>query len=175
VRCSEGSRISAATGIRLVIALVGLTSSACFRYARIEMRSSAVEAQINRSDSETIFVTTSEGQEQAISRSDVVEIDHPGKVRLVTGILMVAGGAAMLLYGLVHQPCSGVSDVCDYSGKVTAIVFAVPLLVGGGALATSGGFTYRNSVVAAKPSSVFPGAQALRHSLPRLACSFCAH
>jgi hypothetical protein len=176
VRCPEGSRISAATGIRLVIALVGLTSSACFRYARIEMRSSAtVEARINRSDSETIFVTTSEGQDQAISRSDVVEIDHPGKVRLVTGILMVAGGATMLLYGLVHQPCSGASDVCDYSGKTMAIVFAVPFLVGGGALATSGGLTYRNSVVAAKPSSVVPGAQALRHSLPRLACSFCVH
>jgi hypothetical protein len=174
-RHAEGSRIFAAPGIRLAIALVCLTSSACFRYARIERRSSAaLEARIDRSDNETIFVTTSEGQEQAISRSDVVDEDHPGKVRLTTGMLMVAGGAAMFIYGLVHQPCGVGTDVCDYSGKVMAIVFAVPLLVGGGALATSGGLTYHNSVTAAKPSSVVPSAQAMRHSLPRLTCSFCS-
>jgi hypothetical protein len=174
-RRAEGSRFFLAPGLRLAVALLCLTSSACFRYARIERRSSTtLEARIDRSDSETISVTSSEGQEQTISRSDVVDIDHPGKVRLTTGVLMVAGGAAMLLYGLVHQPCSGGGDACDYSGKVIAIVSAVPLLAGGGVLATSGGLTYYNSVTAATPSSVVPSTQAMRHSLPRLTCSFCS-
>ena len=174
-RREEGSRILSAPGLALAIAFLCFSASGCFRYARIERKSSAtLEAQIDRSDSEKIFITSSEGQEQTINRSDVVDIDHPGKVRLTTGMLAIAGGAAMLIYGLVHQPCGGGTDVCDYSGKVMPIVFAVPLLVGGGALVTSGGLAYHTSVTAAKPSSVVPSAQAMRHSLPRLTCTFCS-
>jgi hypothetical protein len=175
-RGAETSRVVSAAGLGLAIALLCLASSACFRYARIERRSStALEARIDRSDSERIFVTSSEGHGQTISRSDVVDIDHPGKIRLTTGTLMVVGGAAMLLSGLLHQPCSGGGDVCDYSWKVNAIIYAIPLLAGGGVLATSGGLTYYKSVTAAAPSPVVPSPQAMRHSLPRLTCSFCSH
>ena len=103
-RRPEGSLIFLAPGLWLAVILLCLASSACFRYARIETGSSTtLEARIDRSDSETIFVTSSEGKEQTISRSEVVDIDHPGKARLTTGVLMVAGGAAMLIYGLVHR------------------------------------------------------------------------
>ena len=83
----------------------------------------------------------------------------------------------MLIYGLVHQPCNPgpQNDTCDYSENLMLIVTSIPLLVGGGVLATSGGLTYHDSVTAARPSPAIPSTQALRHSLPRLTCSFCSH
>ncbi len=177
-RRGKGSRISFAPGTCLAIALLCLSSSACFRYARIERRSApTLEARIDRSDGENLYVTSSEGQEQTVSRADVVDVDHPGKVRLTTGMLMLAGGAAMLIYGLVHQPCNPgpLNDTCNYSENLMLIVSSFPLLVGGCVLATSGGLTYHDSVTAARPSPAIPGTQAMRYSQPRLTCSFCSH
>jgi hypothetical protein len=175
-RHEKDSRISRAPGLHLATALLCLTSSACFRNARIERQSApTLEAQIDRSDSENLFVTSSEGQEQSISRADVVDIDHPGKIRLATGMMSTTGGAALLIYGLVHQPCTRGVDTCDYSGNLMAIVSAIPLLVGGVVLAASGGLTYHRSVAASNPSPAIPSTQAMQHSLPRLTCTFCTH
>jgi hypothetical protein len=178
-RHAKDFRISHSPGIRLAIAFLCLASSACYGYASIERRSAPIlEALIERSDEENLFVTLSEGQEQTVNRADVVDIAHPGKVRLTTGMMIAAAGVSLLIYGLVHNPCSGGNpgDSCEEAIlNLFWIEGGVSMIVGGGVLATTGGFTYYNSVTAAKPSPAIPSRQAIRHSLPRLTCSFCSH
>ena len=113
-----------------------------------------------------------------MSRTDVVEISHPGKVRLTIGSMIVAAGAAMLIYGLVRKPCTvGPGESCEeaFVGHFMLIQGGVGALLGGGALAITGWFAYDNSTTAAEPSRVIPSTEAMRHSLPRLTCSFCPH
>jgi len=178
-RSIESSRFPFTPGLSLVMALLCLTSSACYRYASIERRSvPALQARIDRSDRENLFVTTSDGQEQTVSRAEVVNISHPGKIRLTTGILIASAGVAMVLYGLLHQPCSGrpPGDACEQSwDDLGAIADGVAFLTGGGVLAISGGLSYYNSVTVAEPAAPMQGTQAMRHPLPRLTCSFCSH
>lgn len=177
-RYAKDFRASHSPNLRLAIALLCATSSACYGYASIERRSApTLEARIDRSNEESLFVTPNEGQEQTVSRADVVDISHPGKVRLTTGTMIAAAGAALLIYGLVHNPCAGGNpgDSCEEAfANLVWIQGGLGMLVGGAALATTGGFAYYNSVTAAKPSPALPSTQAMRNSLPRLTCSFCS-
>jgi len=107
-RYQAGNSASRSRGFRSILTLVCLTSSSCYGYATIERRSGAtLEAQIDRSDTENLYATPEDGPQQAVSRADVLDIGHPGKVRIATGTLIVAAGASMLIYGLLHPSCSG--------------------------------------------------------------------
>lgn len=46
------------------------------------------EARIERSDSDTLYILDDNGQETAVSRADIVDIDHPGNV---VAIAMIPG------------------------------------------------------------------------------------
>ena len=177
-RYAKELRISPSPNLRPALALLCAACSACYGYASIERRSGpTLEARIDRSNEETLFVTSNEGQELTVSRDDVVDIAHPGKVRLTTGTMLAAAGAALLIYGLVHDPCPGAKpgDSCEEAfGNLMWIQGGLGMLVGGAALATTGGFAYYNSVTAANPSPALPSTQAMRNSLPRLTCSFCS-
>jgi hypothetical protein len=175
----QHSRIAHTPGLRLAIAL-SLTLSGCFGYARIERRSAtALEARIERSDSEKLFVTSGEGKEETVNRGDVVDIDHPGKVRLTLGTMIAAAGAAMLIYGLAREPCRtshpGSGEGCEEAFLNWILIMdGAAALLGGSALAITGGFAYHNSTTATEFSPAIPSTQAMRHSLPRLTCSFCS-
>ena len=113
-----------------------------------------------------------------MNRTDVVDIYHPGKIRLTIGSMVVAAGTAMLIYGLVRKSCTvGPGESCEGAGvdKLLLIQGGVGAILGGGALALAGWFAYDDSTTAAEPSPAIPSAQAMRHSLSRLTCSFCSH
>jgi hypothetical protein len=166
------------TCLRLAIALVCVTSSACYGHASIERRSGPpLEARIDRSDEENLYVTSNEGQAEKVSRADVVDIAHPGKIRLTTGTMLAAAGVALFVYGLVHKPCAGGNpgDSCEEAfANLAWIQGGLGMLLGGAALAITGGFAYENSVTAAGPIPAVLRTQAMRDSLPRLTCSFCS-
>jgi hypothetical protein len=177
-RYTKDLRNSHSPNLRLAIALICGTCSACYGYASIERRSGPpLQARIDRSNEQSLFVTSNDGQEQIVSRDDVVAIAHPGIVRLTTGTMIAVAGVALLIYGLVHKPCPGSNpgDECEeIFGNLLDIAGGVNMLVGGTVLATTGGFAYYNSVNAAAPSPSVHGMQAMRGSLRRLTCSFCS-
>jgi hypothetical protein len=159
-------------GFRSAITLLCLTSSSCYGYASIERRSGAtLEAQIDRSDSENLYVTLDDGQQQAVNRADVLDIGHPGKVRIASGAIIVVAGASMLIYGLLHPSCAGTrtpQEDCGFDfGKLAWIQLGVLGLVSGSALTTAGLFAYDNSVTATRAYPVIPNRQATRRSYPR--------
>ena len=158
----------------MIVALVGLFLSACFPTALIKRRSGpTIEARIDRSDNEKLYLTTVGGQKYTVDRSDVEDIDHPGNVLLTTGIVTAALSTLMLVGGLAAS-CSGQGS-CEgpaaakmvlILGGANFLSYSIPLML-------VGGITYSDSVKAAKPSQVFPNTQAMKQSLPRLTCSFC--
>jgi hypothetical protein len=155
--------------------------SSCFGYARIERRSAAaLEGRIDRSDREKLFVTSGDGKEETVSRGDIVDINHPGKVRLTLGSMIAAVGAAMLISGLVRESCHsshpGSGEGCEEVFlKWILIMDGAAALAGGGALAITGGLAYYNSKTATEFTPADAHTQAMRDSLPRLTCSFCSH
>jgi hypothetical protein len=158
----------------MMVALVALFLSACFPTALIERRSGpTIEARIERSDNEKLYLTTAEGQQYTVDRSDVVDIDHPGNVLLTTGIVIATLGALMLA-GSFAVSCSGQGS-CEGPGatKLMLLLGGINNLSYGIPLAVSGGIIYSRSVTAAKPSQVSPNTQAMKQSLPRPTCSFC--
>ena len=160
-------------GFRPAIALLPfLASSSCYAYASIERRSGAtLEARIDRSDSENLYVTPEDGPQQAVNRADVLDIGHPGKVRIASGTMIVAAGASMLIYGLLYPSCRGArtpQEDCGWDfGKLMRTQLGVFGLVAGGALTTSGLLAYDDSVTAARAYPVIPKRQAMQRSLPR--------
>jgi hypothetical protein len=175
-----GTAMFRSPGFGGVVALVCLTSSSCYGYASIERRSGpTVEARIDRSDSENLYVTLEGGaQQQTLSRADVLDISHPGKAPLATGVMIAVAGASMLVYGLVHQSCSGARTPQEDCGfdleKLMWIQGGALVLLAGGSIATAGGFAYHNSVTAAEAPLVSPSRQAMQRSLPRLRCTVCS-
>jgi hypothetical protein len=164
----------------LVVALIGLSASSCYGYASIERRSAAsLEARIDCSDGESLYVTTEDGSKQMVKRADVVEISHAGKGAFSCGILLAAAGASMVTYGLVHPWCRGgtrtVAKDCGYSIEQWMwIEGGVLALLSGGGFVAAGVSAHHNSVRAAALLSITPSTQAMQAALPQLTCSFCA-
>jgi hypothetical protein len=171
-RHQAGRPTSRSRGFRPATTLLCLTSFSCYGYASIERRSgSTLEAQIDRSDSENLYVTPEDGPQQAVNRADVLDISHPGKVRIATGTTIAAVGASMLIYGLLYPSCRGTrtpQEDCGWDfGKLMWTQLGVFGLVAGSPLAASGWFAYENSVTAAKAYPVIRNWEAMQRSLPR--------
>ena len=171
-RYQVGNSTSRPRGFRSAITLLCLTSSSCYGYASIERRSGAtLVAQIDRSDSENLYVTLEDGQQQAVNRADVLNISHPGKVRIASGTIIAAAGLSMLIYGLLYPSCTGTrtpQEDCGFDvGKLVWIQLGALGLVSGGALTSAGLFAYDNSVTAARAYPVIPNRQAMQRSPPR--------
>jgi hypothetical protein len=78
---------------RLLLAL-GVWLCGCSTAAKISLVTGGqVEAQIQRSDQDNLFVETETGAEVPIARSEVSDIDHPGN-----GVAVVGG--ALTVYGI---------------------------------------------------------------------------
>lgn len=176
-RYQVGTPASRPQGFRpAIMLLLCLASSSCYAYASLEKRSGAtLEARIDGSDSEYLYVTPEDGPQQVVSRVDVLEISHPGKVRIAIGAVIAAAGAAALIYGQVHQWCAGGTrtpqEDCGFDVRPLVWTQLGALGLGSGvALTAAGLYAYVNSVTAAMASEFIPNRQAMQRSLPRFTC-----
>jgi hypothetical protein len=132
----------------IAVGLVGLLFSACFPSAQIARRSGPmVEGRIDSSDASHLYVTTATGGRYAVSRSDVVGIDHPGTALIVLGTVATVLGGALLV---AARSKSGANDELGLGAAalgmygVMALGVGIPFLV-------VGGHRYSRSVHAAQP------------------------
>lgn len=55
-----------------------------------------MEAKIDGSDSDRLWVTDAENKRYTVERSDIVQIYHPGRPAIITGAILAGVGAAFL-------------------------------------------------------------------------------
>ena len=143
---------------------------ACVSTATITRRSGpTLEACIDRSDQDKVYVSATDGKHYAVDRSDIVDVDHPGKLLMTMGLVSAGLGLLTLLGGvLTYTSSAPQSDERMVGGMFS--------LIGGGTLvwalpmAGLGTFQWMESRDALVPQT---SRQAMRESLPRLTCSFC--
>lgn len=121
-------------GLSLPVLL--LASTGCSTSATITRRfGSPVDAKIVGGDSENVYVERFGGRD-AIPRSDIVDIDHPGNVAAVIGGIVAAYGAANIAVG---------APQCEEQGPAFCTGVFIPAVVGVSVM-TWGLGTYGGSV-----------------------------
>jgi hypothetical protein len=144
--------------------LVVLVPCGCFSTATITRRSDPpIEARIDRSDTESLFLTSPDGEHFSVKRSEVTDIDHPGNVHATVGAVAVALGVLMLV--------GSTRDVSPES-SIGLFMFGDAIGIAGAYLAGYGLWTYFRSVSASQASS--PAVALDRgQAPPRLTGPFC--
>jgi len=132
-----------------------------------------IEGRIDCSDSSRLYVTSAAGERYAVSRSDVVDIDHPGIALIILGTVGTVLGGVLLVaarskFGAGGDPNDELGLGAAALGIYAAAAFGVgiPLLI-------IGGHRYYRSVHAARLVEPVPGMHTSA-LLPRLTCAFCA-
>jgi hypothetical protein len=89
-----------------LVLLVGLVEG-CSTSAAIERRSGpTIVGHIDYSDANRIYVTGDDDGRYSIERSDVADIDHPGKIGTVVGAITSGVGVGFLLLAPFAPNCS---------------------------------------------------------------------
>jgi hypothetical protein len=159
----------------IALALAVLLFSNCSSIATIRRRSGPpLEAKINDSSRDKLYVTTPRGDDLVVDRSDVVEIDHPGKRNLTIGIVAAALGTFVLVGANTRLFCRHDSPCVSWETWLVSDLLGGDLILASFPFMATGLWAYESSVTAAKPAPLSIGSQAEAHDLPRLACSFCA-
>ena len=99
----------AARRIRQVVALVLLVAlvEGCSTSAAIERRNGpTIVGRIDSSDANRLYVTGDDDGRYSIERSDVANIDHPGKIGMVVGAIISGVGVGFLLLAPLAHDCS---------------------------------------------------------------------
>jgi hypothetical protein len=163
------------SGFRSIALALGLLLfSNCFSTATIQRHSGPpIEARIDRSDSEKLYLTSATGEHFTLDRSDIVDIDHPGNVRLTIGIAAAVLGTVMLVGANTSLFCSHGSSCVSPEGFLGLYLFGMGFALASLPLVGTGWWTYAHSVRAAEPALLPLDTQANIHDLPRLTCSFC--
>jgi len=102
-------KMLAAHRIRQKVALVLLLVfvEGCSSSAAIERRSGpTIVGRIDYSDANQLYVTGDDGGRYGIDRSDVANIDHPGKIGMVIGAITSGVGVGFLLLAPLAPNCS---------------------------------------------------------------------
>ena len=89
----------------------------------------SIEGRIERSETDTIYLKTADGQTIALGRDRIGDIDHPGNVAVLLSPLPVLGGfsvAAMEAFGSPNG-----SHTVGNVALVTGLVGGLALAVGG--------------------------------------------
>jgi hypothetical protein len=90
-------------GLMLLLTL----AEGCSTSAAIERRSGpTIVGHIDSSDANWIYVTGDDDGRYRIERSDVADIDHPGKIGTVVGAIISGFGASFLLLAPLAPDCS---------------------------------------------------------------------
>lgn len=109
-----------------------------------------IEGRIDSSDSSRLYVTTAAGRRYAVSRSDVVGIDHPGSALIVLGTVATVLGVALLVAARSKSDLGAVALGLYATGSLSV---GIPFLIVGGP-------QYSRSVQAARPVEPSPGMHA---------------
>ena len=116
-----------------------------------------IEGRIDASDSSRLYVTTAVGERYAVSRSDVVDIDHPGTALIVLGAVATFLGGSLLVAAKLKS--SGGRDENDELGLGAAALALDAMLAFGVGIPflIIGGHRYFRSVHAARPVAPVSG------------------
>jgi hypothetical protein len=107
--CAKVAGMLAARRIRQVVASVLLVAlvEGCSTSAAIERRSGpTMVGRIDYSDANRLYVTGDDDGRYSIERSDVANIDHPGKIGMVVGAIISGVGVGFLLLAPLAHDCS---------------------------------------------------------------------
>jgi len=122
-------------------------SSACA--ATIDRKSGPrILGRIDRSDENQLFVTTPEDDRYTVERSDIVAIDHPGKLSMWTGSGFLAMSLGMFALASVAPSNCG-SQGCMINPRGAAIFFGVGIMIESLPFLIGGYSVYSRSVSAA--------------------------
>jgi hypothetical protein len=136
----------------VVLALLSGLGSACSTSAAVERRSGpALVGTIETSDANRLYLAMGENERYWVERSDITDVDHPGKTGIYVGssVIVLAGGL-LALSPFLSNDC--VSD-CFMSRSGLALFVGVPALVTGISVLLTNLAHYRRSVAAAAPPS----------------------
>jgi hypothetical protein len=136
----------------VVLGLLSGLSSACSTSAAVERRNGpTLVGTIEASDANRVYLAMGENERYWVDRSDITDIDHPGKIGASVGRnLILLGGGLLALSPFLNNDC--VSD-CFLSRRGLAIFVGVPTLVAGISVLLTNLAHYRRSVAAAEPPS----------------------
>ena len=107
--CDNVAKMLAARRIRQKIALVLFVAvvEGCSTSAAIERRSGpTIVGRIDYSDANLLYVSGENDERYTIERSDVANIDHPGKTGMVIGAITSGFGVSFLLIAPLAPNCS---------------------------------------------------------------------
>jgi hypothetical protein len=154
---STARRNRQAVALALVVAL----ATGCSTSAAIERRSGpTIVGRIDRSDADRIYVTTAGDERFAVERTDVVGIDHPGRIGMIVGAVPIGIGLGFLAMSpFLRDGCGA-----DYSSpspcwNLRAIAAAIGigyLLAGVPILLGNLSVNSRSKAAAAPPRSLEP-------------------
>lgn len=134
--------------VACAVTIAFLGSIGCSSTATItRMSGPTLEARIDGSDDQRLYVTTRSDARYMVERPDVISIDHPGNVVGLIGLTYVAFGALMF-FG-TNSPSTGERG-SGFEGiprgmGLTSMVVGLPVAILGGA-------NYLRSVLAAQPA-----------------------
>jgi hypothetical protein len=134
----------------LIVILIALLAAGCSRSATIHMKGGGiVRGEIARSDAASIYVKAeSSGEERAVSRANIHEIDHPGDILGVIGTILAVPSMVLAIVGVAFY-CEAPPSVGETVGTVsivTGLVIGIPSIV-----VAIGGFSrYSESADAAR-------------------------
>ncbi|HEX7508920.1 MAG TPA: hypothetical protein VF550_19260 [Polyangia bacterium] len=135
----------------VVLALLLGLSTACSTSAAVERRSGPpLVGTIEDSDANRLYLTLGENERFWVERSDITEIDHPGKTGTVVGGILIPMGVGFLVWSPF------LSNECQYdcflSRRGFAIFAGVSALVSGIPVLLSNLNRFQRSRAAAEPS-----------------------
>jgi hypothetical protein len=135
------------TAVMLAV-MLGL-STACSTSALVERRSGPpLVGTIEASDANRLYLTSGENERYWVERSDITDIDHPGKTGIVVGGMLIPMGVGFVAWSpFLSNECP--SD-CFLSRRGFAIVAGVSAVVSGIPVLLSNLYRFRRSRVSAE-------------------------
>lgn len=152
-----------------IVAIMVAVGPSCSTMAAIERGNGPIlEARIDGSDSDRLYVTDSENARYAVYRSDIVAIDHPGRAGMITGTILLGGGATAFALAPVLEHYE---DKSGWRWDLVSVFYGVCLAAAGLPPLLYGLATRMRSQEAARVRTQAP-VQPSRE-LPRLSCPSC--
>jgi hypothetical protein len=149
-------------GLARMVAISSIAAllAGCSTSAAIERRNgSVVYGHIDYSDEQRLYVTDEDGRRVGLERSDVVDIDHPGRIGRTVGGITTGVGFGILMLTPLARACStpGPEDpsVC-WDLQPLVLTFGIGVLLVGVPVLVRNLAALSRSRAAAKPRSWTP-------------------
>ncbi len=143
------AKLTAAVALMAVLGSVGCSAAITRR------NGPTVVGVIDRSDPGALYVTVPDGPRFLIERSDVVDIDHPGKGLVVAGLAAVVAGIGMVALCTLPENPSGFIGIPRAMGWGSVLI-GIPVTLLGGSIYLGSRSAAGSGAVAPGPSAVTP-------------------